>query len=58
MRDASQDYRDRRVKARSLAAQGLAVEEIAQKLDCPIGSIKRYLQASMAESNRQKHVEN
>jgi hypothetical protein len=57
MRDASQDYRDRRAKARSLADQGLAVEEIAQKLDRPISSIKRYLQVPAAERNRQKHAE-
>ena len=57
MRDASQDFRDRRAKARSLADQGLAVEEIAQKLDRPISSIKRYLQVPAAERNRQKHAE-
>jgi hypothetical protein len=57
MRDASQDYRDRRAQARQLADQGLAVEAIAQQLDCLIGTIQRYLQAPAAERNRQKHAE-
>ena len=57
MRDASQDYRDRRAQARQLADQGLAVEEITRQLDCPISSTQRYLQAPVAERNRQKHAE-
>ena len=57
MRDASKDYRDRRAQARQLADQGLAVEEIARQLDCPIGSIQRYLQAPAAARTRQKHAQ-